>query len=70
MFIALMGYVGYLAERGVWYLVGLVFAAVLAVYHQHLIRDREPNRCFEAFLNNNYLGMVLFLGLVLDYAAG
>jgi 4-hydroxybenzoate polyprenyltransferase len=42
-------------------------AAGLAVYQQWLIRDREPGPCFVAFLNNNYFGMAVFVGLVLDY---
>jgi len=68
--LVLLGYIGQLAGRGGWYFAGLGLAAVLSAYQQYLIRDREPARCFEAFLNNNYLGMALFVGLVLDYAAG
>jgi 4-hydroxybenzoate polyprenyltransferase len=67
-FLGLMIHVGLAAGRGVWYLGGVGAAALLALYQQHLIRDRRPKACFEAFLNNNYLGMALFLGLVLDYA--
>lgn len=66
--LGLLAYVGYLAERGIWYAVSLMVAAVLAVRHQYLIRDREPAACFRAFLDNNYLGMAVFLGLVADYA--
>jgi 4-hydroxybenzoate polyprenyltransferase len=67
---ALLAYVGHLAGRGGWYLAGLAVAAALAVHHQYLIRNREPRACFEAFLNNNYLGMAVFLGLVADYTLG
>lgn len=49
------------------YYLGVGVAALLAVYQQILIRNREPARCFRAFLNNNWLGMVLFIGIVLDY---
>ena len=34
---------------------------------QFMIRRREPKRCFEAFLNNNGFGMIIYIGLVLDY---
>jgi len=68
LLLGLLAYVGYLAERGVWYGIGLTIAALLAVRHQYLIRDREPAACFRAFLDNNYLGMVVFFGLVVDYA--
>ncbi|MCG7981030.1 MAG: 4-hydroxybenzoate octaprenyltransferase, partial [Candidatus Thiodiazotropha endolucinida] len=36
-------------------------------YQQWLIRAREPKACFEAFLNNNQFGMVIFIGLLVDY---
>ena len=70
LLLLLLSGVGYLADRGLWYAVGLVAAAVLAAHHQYLIRDREPAACFHAFLDNNYLGMAVFLGLVADYAFG
>ena len=68
IFLALMAGIGLAAGRGLWYFAGLTLAGFLAGYHQYLIRHREPARCFEAFLSNNYLGMVLFVGLALDYA--
>jgi 4-hydroxybenzoate polyprenyltransferase len=68
VFIALLVYVGASDGRGAWFFSGVAAAIALAVYQQYLIRHRDPQACFEAFLNNNYLGMVLFLGLVLDYA--
>lgn len=49
------------------YYAGLLIAAGLALYQQWLIGGREPARCFRAFLNNNYYGMAVFLGLVVDY---
>ena len=52
---------------GVFYSLGLVLAAGLAVYQQYLIREREPRDCFRAFLNNNWFGMAIFAGLVLQY---
>jgi 4-hydroxybenzoate polyprenyltransferase len=45
----------------------VVAATVLALWQQYLIRDRDPALCFQAFLNNNWFGLVLFIGLVLDY---
>jgi 4-hydroxybenzoate polyprenyltransferase len=55
------------AELGRWYYGGLATAAALAVYQQVLIRDREPARCFRAFLNNAWLGGAVFAGILLDY---
>lgn len=57
-------------ELGFWYYVGVIGAGALFVYQQRLIRDREPERCFQAFLNNNWLGATVFAGIVLDYAWG
>jgi 4-hydroxybenzoate polyprenyltransferase len=54
-------------DMGKWYLGGLGVAALLAIYQQFLIHDRDPDRCFKAFLNNNYFGMSVFLGIALDY---
>ena len=42
-------------------------AALLALYQQFLIRQREPSMCFRAFLNNNWLGTIIFIGIVLDF---
>jgi 4-hydroxybenzoate polyprenyltransferase len=67
LMLGLLAYVGVAAGRGWGYFAGLGAAALLAVYQQYLIRDRDPGRCFVAFLNNNYFGMAVFLGLVLDY---
>jgi len=47
---------------------GLIIALLLVVYQLMLIRKREPSRCIQAFLNNHYLGMIVFIGIVLDYA--
>ena len=43
--------------------------AGLFLYHQYLMRDREPTQCFKAFLHNNWVGLTLFLGVALHYAS-
>lgn len=68
--LALLLWIGLHAGRGLWFMVGLGGAVGLAVYQQFLIRNRERGPCFEAFLNNNYFGMSVFIGLVLDFALG
>lgn len=67
LMLAILTWVGFAAGRGLWYFAGVEVAAAFAVYQQWLIRRREPAACFQAFLSNNYLGMTVFLGLVLDY---
>ncbi len=55
------------AELGAWYRGGLVAAALLFTHELWLIRKRKPEACFQAFNNNHYVGMVVFIGLALDY---
>lgn len=52
---------------GLFYTLGLLVAAGLAVYQQYLIRERDVAGCFKAFLNNHWFGAAIFAGLVLDY---
>lgn len=49
------------------YYIGLFLASLFSIYQQYLIKNRIPTHCFKAFLNNNFLGATVFLGLVLDY---
>jgi 4-hydroxybenzoate polyprenyltransferase len=65
--LGLLWQVGVMAGRGVWFAAGLTAAAVLFTYQQWLIRGRDRQQCFHAFLNNHYVGMLLFAGLFADY---
>jgi len=58
---------GQVAELGDWYFGGLFIAAILLLYQRILIRHREPQNCFRAFLNNHYVGAVIFVSIMLDY---
>jgi 4-hydroxybenzoate polyprenyltransferase len=58
---------GSMAGLAHWYWVGLATAAALAVHQQFLIRNRDPDACFRAFLNNNLFGLAVFAGIALDY---
>ncbi|WP_404391170.1 4-hydroxybenzoate octaprenyltransferase [Pseudoalteromonas phenolica] len=46
--------------------IGLALASCLLVYQQKLIQLRRREECFKAFLNNHYVGMLIFLGLALS----
>jgi 4-hydroxybenzoate polyprenyltransferase len=59
--------IGHQAGLGPFYYTGVLVAAGLAVYQQQLIRYREREGCFRAFLNNNWFGAVVFAGMLLDY---
>lgn len=59
--------VGNRFELHMIYYLGVLVAAGLFVYQQHLIKDRDRDRCFAAFLNNNWAGVAIFLGIALNY---
>lgn len=69
MFIAALYSIGRQAGLGAAYYAALLIAAALFIYQQYLIYDRKPGRCFKAFLNNNWVGLVIFSGIALSYAA-
>lgn len=49
------------------YYLGLLLASGFSLYQQYLIRHRDPQLSFRAFLNNHYFGMVVFLGIAASY---
>jgi 4-hydroxybenzoate polyprenyltransferase len=59
--------IGHRAELSGFYYLGVTAASVFAAYQQFLIKDRKRELCFQAFLNNNWLGLMLFTGVFLDY---
>jgi 4-hydroxybenzoate polyprenyltransferase len=67
-FLVTMAMVGSQLELSFIYYIGVLVTLVLFVYQQHLVRDREPAQCLRAFLNNNWVGAVLFAGIVGHYA--
>ncbi|MCU7915957.1 MAG: 4-hydroxybenzoate octaprenyltransferase [Candidatus Thiodiazotropha sp. (ex Gloverina cf. vestifex)] len=69
LMLLLLFQVGNMAGRGWVYNLGLLVGAGLFLYQQWLTRDRQPKACFDAVLNNNLFGMVIFLGLLFDYLA-
>ena len=60
-------FVGVRAELGLWYYLSIVVAAGMMAWHLWLARDRQPAGCFKAFLKNHLIGMVIFIGIVLQY---
>ncbi|MFA7387532.1 MAG: 4-hydroxybenzoate octaprenyltransferase [Thiohalobacteraceae bacterium] len=61
--------VGGMAELGLFYYLGLLVAAGFALYQQYLARQRDPAGSFQAFLNNNWFGAAVFVGIALHYLA-
>jgi 4-hydroxybenzoate polyprenyltransferase len=65
--LGILGWLGYQLHLGWVFHAGLVVAAAIFVQHYFWIRGRERMPCFKAFLHNNYAGLVIFLGIALDF---
>jgi len=65
--LGILASIGVTLQRGAFYYAGLLLAAGIAIYHYTLIRQRQRDTCFKAFLHNNWLGSAVFAGLALDY---
>ncbi len=66
VFLALMTLAGHWQRLGPVYYCGLAVAAGLAARQYWLIRGRDRDRSFQAFRENNWLGLAVFAGLALD----
>lgn len=66
-FIAIMLIIGQLQQMNLAYYAGLMWATGLIIYQYTLIRNRDRALCFKAFLHNNWVGMVVFAGIALDF---
>ena len=55
-------------DLGGWFHMGLLVAAGCFVWEFWYTRDRDPQRCFKAFLHNHWAGLAIFVGIVLNYA--
>lgn len=49
------------------FIIGVVLAGLIAIYHYSLIKERDRAKCFAAFRHNNWLGAAVFSGIVIDY---
>jgi 4-hydroxybenzoate polyprenyltransferase len=64
--LGLLAWAGQMAGLGRVYYAGLAFAAGIALYHYTLIKNRDREKCFKAFLHNNWFGAAVFAGIALD----
>ena len=67
LFLAALILIGLDLEFSAVYYLGLVAAALLLGFQQFLIADRVPAHCFIAFLNNHWVGAVIFAGIIGHY---
>lgn len=58
---------GQLFELGISYQIALGVVTCLFAYQQWLIRNRQTQACFQAFMNNRWVGLAIFLGILTHY---
>jgi 4-hydroxybenzoate polyprenyltransferase len=68
MFLLVMALIGSQLEMSFSYYIGVLGAGLLSIYQQYVAKDKQPAHCLQAFLNNNWVGGVIFLGIVFHYA--
>jgi 4-hydroxybenzoate polyprenyltransferase len=67
LMLAALIFIGNMAALGFAYYASVFIAAILMAWHQWVARDRQPAACFRVFLHNHYIGMIVFIGIVLHY---
>ena len=65
--LAIIGGIGWTLHLGLAFYSGLAVAAGIMGVHYTWIRGRERMPCFKAFLHNNWVGLVIFVGIVVDF---
>ncbi|HIM55001.1 MAG TPA: 4-hydroxybenzoate octaprenyltransferase [Gammaproteobacteria bacterium] len=55
-------------KLNVFYDISVILSASLMIYHQNMIKNRKKTACFQAFLHNNFIGMIIFIGIVAHLA--
>lgn len=59
--------VAWMVQGGLFFYLGITASIIFSVFQQVLIHNRDPKSCFQAFLNNHWLGMLIFIGIFLNY---
>ncbi len=64
--LALLVIVGQWVQLGMIYYYALIVAAVFFIHQIYTARHRKSTACFRAFLANNYVGLIIWVGIALD----
>ena len=64
--LCLLGLISHLFNLGNFFYFSILGVAILFFRQQFLIRNKQPEACLKAFLENNYIGVIIFLGIVLN----
>jgi 4-hydroxybenzoate polyprenyltransferase len=68
VFILLLVACGFLFHLQSVYFMSLMLVSLFFIYQQWLIKDRVQVKCFQAFLNNHWVGMIIYVGIILSYS--
>ncbi len=67
LFVVMLIIIGLMFMLTQIYFAAIMITGILFIYQQWLIKDRVSDKCFRAFLNNNWVGLVIFAGILLSY---
>ena len=70
LMIGLLVWLGFQLQFPWPWFAGVAVAAALFIQQQYLVRNRDRDACFKAFLNNNWVGVAIWVGLLIGYAIG
>ncbi len=65
--LGLLMYIGRFMGYNKLYYIGLIAALLLTFRQYVLIKNRDKANCFKAFLQNNWIGLAIFIGLAAQY---
>ena len=51
----------------IWVYLSIFISSCIMMHHQIITKKRQRAACFRAFYNNHYIGMVMFIGILLNY---
>ena len=66
LFLLLAIWLGLEIQAAAFYYFSCFIVSLFFIYQQFLIRERNTQKCFKAFLNNHWIGLIVFLGIVLS----
>lgn len=67
LFIVMLIIIGLMFRLHTIYYICLFIVCLLFLYQLWLIKDRNSKKCFNAFLNNNWVGLIIFVGIFASY---
>ncbi|AHF02079.1 4-hydroxybenzoate polyprenyltransferase [Thiomicrospira aerophila AL3] len=67
LMLLLLVWLGIWLQLGVAFWLSLLFVAGLFAWHLWQSRHRDPQACFKAFKQNHWVGLVILVGLIIDY---